>query len=236
MSGPRYDLAHARGNRGAARICILDTGLSAAMPAHALWDFSGSGIRVDANHGTLMTRVVYDVCPDAWVWFGKVTGGNDVWGAIADGIRWAVASKVDAVSISLVAYLGFGQGADPRVGKAVADALAAGVGIFASAGNDRSRTDLPTPAAFTGVCRCAWDQHIPPGSTAVWPVGNGMSSVATAAIAAAYGLYLATDNNTARRRCRYLLADAGLNPFSHWRDVDLPWLRNSAGVPYCGNL
>lgn len=230
MADPRFDLAHRRGNRGAFRVCVLDTGLMETVGTHALHDFTGTGIRRDVHHGTRMARIVQAVCPDAWLYFGKVVGGADPWGDLADGIRWAIASDVDAISISLAVYLTAGQTPHPEVGNAIADALDDGIGVFAGGGNTRGATSAPAPAGFHGVCRCSSDGLIFPWSTATWPVPT--SSEATAGVVGAYGLWLASDNNVSGTRNRYLVDD----PYRHWLLSDLAVLKDRHGTPYCGNL
>lgn len=224
MADPRYDLAHRRGNRGAFRVAVLDTGLMETVGTHALADFTGTGIRANPVHGTRMARIVQAVCPDSWLYFGKVVGGADPWGDLADGIRWAIASDVDAISISLAVYLTAGQTPHPEVGDAIADALDDGIGVFAGGGNDRNATSAPSPAGFPGVCRCSSDQLIFPWSTATWQ--KPTSSEATAGIVGAYGLWL--DRNR-----QYLRPE---NRYRHWLLTDLPLLKDSDGTPYCGNL
>jgi hypothetical protein len=244
MTDPRYELAHARGNRGACRVLVLDCGLPESVPTHALWDFTGTGIRQDVNyervlnHGARMVSCVRAVCPDAWVFYGKVlaNGLRDPITPIVNGIRWGIASKVDAISMSFVLFPAADAPPPNVLSDAVQDALDAGVGVFAGCGNDpKMGSRQPWIASHPGVCRCAWDQWIPPFATACWPSAGLQSSGATAFIAAAYGLYLSSDNNSLRRRNRHLLADMRVNPFDYWREVDLPRLRVK-GVPYCGNL
>jgi len=224
---PRYDLPHARGNLGAARVAVLDTGLSSVVPVDALFDFSGTGVRANVTHGTRMVQTLRAVAPAARVWYYKVIDGykdvtGDAYGHMAAAVAHAVASDVQAISISVAGYTG--GAVDSRLQSAVAAALAKGVGVFAAAGDARTPT-APMPAGLAGVCRCAWDQLILPWSTACWPTGNGMSSDATAAICGAYCLWGNCNGNFGRVA----------NPFAYWRDGDLPRTRRN-GVPYCGDL
>lgn len=153
-----------------ARVAVLDTGYDAGhrdLKRVTGKDFTGSrSSAADVNgHGTHCLGVVgaaenevgvVGVAPECEMVSGKVLGdnGSGLSSWIANGIDWAIAEKVDVISMSLGS-----DAPDVRIGAAVERARAAGIIVVAAAGNSGPRENTAGwPGRFPGVvCVAAVD-------------------------------------------------------------------------------
>lgn len=157
-----------------ARVMVLDTGIDQLHPAVAVnfekgQDFAmstgGTDFRDLVGHGTHVAGTIVGkilpegfagVAPAAKVLMGRVcsTGGCSNL-AVAQGIEWGIAEKVDVISMSLGGPLG--SMAEKRGCEA---AVAAGVTVVAASGNDGTPR-VSYPAAFpTVIAVGAVDSHL----------------------------------------------------------------------------
>ena len=131
------------------RVAVLDTGVDVNHPDLApriadpadLKDFSNSpfGVVDKQGHGThcagsvLASGPLPGCAPEASLIVAKVLGDKGSGGVdgIAKGIRWSVSRNADIISMSLG-----GPRADSFIPPALAEAEAAGVIVFAAAGNE----------------------------------------------------------------------------------------------------
>jgi subtilisin len=143
------------------KVAVLDTGIDASHPDLAANFVKGKNFTTSNSsdyhdrqgHGTHCAGVIagcdnmvgiVGVAPRAQLYIGKVLGDNGSGSlqAIVNGIDWAIAEKVDIISMSL------GCSEDP--GEAFHDAFrrarAAGIVIIAASGNEN--TSVGWPAAY----------------------------------------------------------------------------------------
>lgn len=153
-----------------AKVAVLDTGYDGGhrdLKRMSGKDFTGSRSgAADVNgHGTHCAGVigaaengegVVGVAPECDLIAGKVLGdnGSGLSSWIAAGIDWAIAEKVDVISMSLGS-----DAPDARIGAAVERARAAGIIVVAAAGNSGPRENTAGwPGRFPGVvCVAAID-------------------------------------------------------------------------------
>ncbi len=150
-----------RRTRGAnVTVAVLDTGLpdhpdlaGAVVDAK---DFTGQGVKDREGHsthccGTIASRNkdrIVGVAPDAKLLIGKVLGddGSGDSRGITAGIRWAVESKADVISMSL------GGGYDRDTALALLEAVSQGCLVFCAAGNSGPRDNtIEYPAKLSYV-------------------------------------------------------------------------------------
>lgn len=147
------------------RVAILDTGIAtqhqdlkdAILDAQ---DFTGSrnGVADVAGHGSHVAGTigardnpggVVGVAPDCGLLVGKVLGDNGSGSntQVANGIRWAISTRADIISMSLGSPM-----PDATIQQAINDALAAGIIVVCAAGNDGPVLDtIGYPAKWPGV-------------------------------------------------------------------------------------
>lgn len=113
-----------------------------------------SGVGEDGTHGTAVASLVggasadaRGVAPAADILSIRVTGADGASDSfsVAQGILAAIDSGAKVINISLGGYA-----TSSVLGEAIEQALAAGVAVVASAGNDQT-TQLAWPAAYDGV-------------------------------------------------------------------------------------
>lgn len=157
-----------------ARVAVLDTGIDQGhrdlKRVKVVKDFTGSrsGPSDVNGHGTHVGGViaaeengegVVGVAPEADLISGKVLGdnGSGLSSWIAAGIDWAIAEKVDVISMSLGS-----DAPDQRIGAAVERARQAGIIVVAAAGNSGPRENTAGwPGRFPGVvCVAAIDADV----------------------------------------------------------------------------
>jgi hypothetical protein len=140
-------------------IAVLDGGSAADATFGARLRYLDIGYGVvgggaDGEHGTAVAALAAGasadargVAPAAGILSIRVTGGDGVSDAfaLAQGIFAAVDAGAQVINISLGGYA-----TNAALGNAVEYALAAGVAIVASSGNDQA-TQLAWPAAYPGV-------------------------------------------------------------------------------------
>jgi subtilisin family serine protease len=108
--------------------------LTTIAPQQDLSDGNGHGTHVAGIIAAAANgRGVVGVAPRAKIMTVKVLDaqGRGTTGAVADGIRYAVANGARVINLSLKS-----EAPDPRVDAAIADALTAGVLVVVAAGND----------------------------------------------------------------------------------------------------
>ena len=151
----RLDDGHHRYGAGdGTRVAVLDTapppvGHSARDALASATVANGVDTAADTGHGARMASVVHRVAPDATLLHGQVLGGEHGRGTmaqLAEGIRWAVESGADVISMSLA-----GGRAPTVLRQAVQLALDADCLLFAAVGNDYGQHDWRSPASLTGV-------------------------------------------------------------------------------------
>lgn len=148
-----------------ARVAVLDTGIDKDHPALAANFEAGRDFVMDNNtpydfadkegHGTHCAGTIgavqlddgfVGVAPNVKLLSGRVCGSDGCSNiAVAQGINWAIAQKVDVISMSLG-----GAMATPAEQKAIKAADAAGVVVVAASGNDGT-PKVSYPAAFPSV-------------------------------------------------------------------------------------
>lgn len=142
------------------KVYVIDTGFDATNPDIAgvtVRNFStGAGSPEEPSHGSLTCALldspvngygIVGVCPDADVYLGDVDNSNGIitQSNVVNAINDAVSTGVDIISISL--------GSDKYITEletAIANAVEAGIYVFASAGNSSFRK-YEYPASFPGV-------------------------------------------------------------------------------------
>ncbi|HYG57667.1 MAG TPA: S8 family peptidase, partial [Symbiobacteriaceae bacterium] len=158
--------AHQGGNRGqGVRVAILDTGIDSTHPDLSV----AGGINVidpaagwadDNGHGTAMAGIIAasgrhgltGVAPDVSLYAVKVldADGAGYLGDVVRGLDWAIAQKVQVVSISLGSHA-----ASRALAQAIDRAREAGITVVASAGNggrpNGKGMSLDYPATIPGV-------------------------------------------------------------------------------------
>jgi len=103
---------------------------------------------VGYGHGTFVSSLILDAAPGATILPVRVLGtdGRGLSSDIAFGIEWAADQGADVMNLS------FGTlGGNPTIAAAVRYALARGVTVVASTGNDGNGTVIDFPAALSGV-------------------------------------------------------------------------------------
>jgi hypothetical protein len=115
-------------------------------------DHSGR-LDVQAGHGTFITGVVRQLCPDAIIHHrGVLTSfgdGDDA--SVREGVRRAIDEIPDEVHIAVMAFGTYGADDEPPVlAQEVAELQARGVLVVAAAGNDATTRPF-FPAALPGV-------------------------------------------------------------------------------------
>jgi hypothetical protein len=100
---------------GGARVCVLDVGfkrytdlLGVELPDNVtVKSFTDTGdIEADEVHGTACAEIVYDMAPDAELYFANIYWDSD----IVEAVDWAIQQQVDIISYSLGSYWGPGDG------------------------------------------------------------------------------------------------------------------------------
>lgn len=135
--------------RGAGvKVGVIDTGADLTHPdlflgIEASADFTGKGTAQDGDgHGTHCAGIigaraqgigVVGVAPECELYIAKGLGddGSGNFYAIAAGVRWCIAQKVDIISMSLGAPCG-----DENLHNAIKEAVNAGIAVFCAAGNE----------------------------------------------------------------------------------------------------
>ena len=128
------------------RVAVLDTGVDPDHPdlagaIEATRDFTGEGIEDLNGHGTHCAGIIaarkndigfIGTAPLSSLLIGKVlrNSGGGTLDAVADALHWAVAERVDIISLSLGAAEG-----SPRLFEAIHTALAKGLVVICAAGN-----------------------------------------------------------------------------------------------------
>ncbi|MEL6342020.1 MAG: S8 family serine peptidase [Myxococcota bacterium] len=186
-------------------ICVglLDTGL---LPRHPTFheknvvyrDFTGEGGDIH-NHGTRDAALLVGeggVCPEARLVVARVVSGMGRH-MLAAGVRWAIAQGAHIIAMPL----GMGR-VDRSAARALAEAAASGIQLFAAAGNrgpDRHLfpAHLPDVVSVTGArrdgsiiswcCRSAQVAVVAPGWNvpALGPPGATISGSSPACVLAA---------------------------------------------------
>jgi subtilisin family serine protease len=233
-----------RWGQGSPRIvvAVVDTGIDASQPdlAGALvagWNAldGSSNTADDVGHGTAVAGVIAarannrlgssGYCAQCSVMPVKVVDatGRGSSSMLAAGIEWAATHGASIINVSLVL-----SARDPAVSAAVADALARGVLVVASAGNDGG-TAPNYPAAEPGVISVAatdasaglypwsargdWVSVSAPGCNEATSLAGGFgefcgTSSASAAVSGLLALALSDSNAPATALCAALLATA----------------------------
>jgi len=125
-------------------VAVLDTGISGDLARQRI-DLVGQG--TVGAHGTLVAGIVAGMLPGASILDVQVMDAEGTGDAftVAQGIYAAVEAGADVINMSI------GTRGDSRVlAEAVQYALAAGVVVVASAGNE-GQTSISYPAAYEGV-------------------------------------------------------------------------------------
>lgn len=174
-------------------VAVVDTGVDARDPALrgalvAGHSFVAAAPTTDpVGHGTAVAALVVAGCRRCAVMPVRVLDGSDSTtpGTLAKGIEWAVDAGATVVNLSVSM-----QGPDDGVAAAVAYALAHGVAVVSSAGNDG--IDRPTyPAAYPGVVSVAGTD--PHGARAAWSNYGDWVTVAArgcSVVQGAHGAYV----------------------------------------------
>lgn len=140
-------------------VAVLDGGASAVPTLgtrikYLDIGYGTTGLGEDGAHGTAVASLVagasadaMGVAPAAEVLSVRVTGADGVGDAfsVAQGILAALAAGAKVINISLGGY-----STSPVLGAAIEEALAAGVAVVASSGNDQANR-IAWPAAYAGV-------------------------------------------------------------------------------------
>lgn len=111
------DTHHRNGVTGAGvRVAIIDSGfegIDQAAQAGDLptrwrwWDFTGDGFEMNGVHGTGVAEIVYDMAPDAELYYYNVDSVVD----FENAVDAAIANGIDVVNCSLQWFgTGFGDG------------------------------------------------------------------------------------------------------------------------------
>jgi hypothetical protein len=150
--------AQAEATGSGVTVAVLDTG-TVAIPELAGKltqgpDFLG-GAAGDEQHGTAMAYVVSQVAPGARMLSARVMTGAGTFGtqncAEAKGIGYAIARGVKVINLSLGNSSQFASGYESCQAKAVEQALAAGITVVASAGNDGGANNVLEPEGDNGT-------------------------------------------------------------------------------------
>ena len=136
-------------------IAVIDTGINASDLVGSVSVLGGS--TSDNNgHGTAMYKYIKEENPNAKILSIKALGddGRGKADAIIAAITYAVESKVDIISLSVSAYSSKDNAA---VRSAIEDAVARGIKVVGSAGNDSSNAKYFIPggiesAIIAGAC------------------------------------------------------------------------------------
>lgn len=148
-----------------ARVLVLDTGIDKDHPSlvknfeagqdfvndntprpYAFFDLGGHGTHVAGTIAASIDNSGFTgVAPQAHILMGRVChkGCSNV--AIAAGVNWGVAQKVDVISMSLG-----GAFSTPSERRAIQNALKSGITIVAASGNS-GENKISYPAALPGV-------------------------------------------------------------------------------------
>lgn len=161
------------------KVAIIDSGCDLTHPEFhdtnvgAVCDLRDHITAIDAStllcdphgHGTMVASIVagrtVGVFPEAELYIGKLDNDDgDYVKHFARGIQWAIAKKVDVISISI------GCQYDEDVGKAILLAVAEGIVVVASSSNNGAlnSSTIPFPASL-GCCICV-GSHGPKGHAA----------------------------------------------------------------------
>jgi len=160
------DDVHAAGITGAGvNVCIVDTGVDDSHPALnsviAEYDFinNDSDATDDHYHGTHVAGIVASidstykgVAPGASLMAAKVLGstGSGTISSVIQGIDWCVANGADIITMSL-GYGLFAGTCDTLDAIASNNAVAAGVVVIASSGNNGSTNGMGSPSCGSDV-------------------------------------------------------------------------------------
>jgi len=160
------DDVHAAGITGAGvNVCIVDTGVDDSHPALnsviAEYDFinNDSDATDDHYHGTHVAGIVASidstykgVAPGASLMAAKVLGstGSGTISSVIQGIDWCVANGADIITMSL-GYGLFTGTCDTLDAIASNNAVAAGVVVIASSGNNGSTNGMGSPSCGSDV-------------------------------------------------------------------------------------
>jgi hypothetical protein len=140
-------------------VAVLDGGASAAPTLGTRLKYldigyGTTGLGADGAHGTAVASIVggasaeaKGVAPAANILSVRVTGADGVSDAfsVAQGILAALDAGAKVINISLGGY-----STSPVLGAAIEEAIAAGVAVVASSGNDQAN-QIAWPAAYAGV-------------------------------------------------------------------------------------
>ncbi len=116
------------------KIAILDSG-SNYRYKEGISLINGS-VKDENGHGTLMSGIVKEICPEAELYIVKVMGENGLVvneKAIILGIEWAISKEVDVINMSLRVKK------SEKIHEAIKKAYDKGIIILAAAGNKTSR-------------------------------------------------------------------------------------------------
>jgi subtilisin family serine protease len=152
--------AHAIATGTGVTVAVLDGGVEAGheflkgrvLPGYDFVDHDADPSEVPGSqgygHGTFVSSLILDAAPGATILPVRVLGidGHGLSSDIAFGIEWAADHGADVMNLS------FGTlGGNPTIAAAIRYALARGVTVVASTGNDGSGTVIDFPAALPGV-------------------------------------------------------------------------------------
>jgi subtilisin family serine protease len=160
MTQVHSDAAHLVATGTGVTVAVLDGGIDATheylaghvLPGYDFVDRDTDPSEVPATpgygHGTFVSSLVLDAAPGAMILPVRVLGtdGRGLSSDISLGIEWAANHGANVMNLS------FGtMGGNPTIAAAIRYALARGVTVVASTGNDGSTSVIDFPAAMYGV-------------------------------------------------------------------------------------
>ena len=147
------------------KIAILDSG-SNHIFKEGISLINGS-VKDENGHGTLMSRIVKEICPQAELYIIKVMGEDGLVvneKAIILGIEWAISKEVDVINMSLRV-----KGSE-KLHEVIKKAYGKGILIVAAAGNKSSKMGRLTmdhglsDMNYEVVCPAKYDEVIAVGA------------------------------------------------------------------------
>lgn len=130
-------------------IALIDTGAEGSNVRKSI-SVIGDSVSDDNGHGTKMAEMISEANPDAKILSIKALG-SDATGSISDvyaAIEYAVDSNVSVINLSMSSI---STAESELLEKSVSDALAKGITVVASAGNNGKNAAYYTPGNIEGV-------------------------------------------------------------------------------------